>query len=82
MAYLDTKAAAKHCGVGKSTLEKLRLTGGGPRYFKPSRAVRYLAADLDAWMESRARNSTSDSGAGWNAVPDSIRVEIMSRYEG
>lgn len=57
---LDTEGAARHCGVSKSTLEKLRLTGGGPRYLKPSRSVRYRVADLDAWLESRAYRSTSE----------------------
>lgn len=57
---LDTEAAAIYCGVGKSTLEKLRLTGGGPTYLKPTRNVVYQVADLDRWLESRRRNSTSE----------------------
>lgn len=64
---LDTDAAATYCGVGKSTLEKLRLTGGGPTYLKPTRAVRYQVSDLEAWLDSRRRGSTtanlSDMGA-------------------
>lgn len=56
---LDTERAASYCGVGKSTLEKLRLTGGGPAYLKPTRSVVYQVSDLDAWIDSHRRTSTS-----------------------
>ena len=58
---LETPEAARYCGVGKSSLEKMRLTGGGPVYLKPSRRVVYQVSDLDAWLESRRRRSTSSS---------------------
>lgn len=57
---LDTEAAARYCGCGKSTLEKLRLTGKGPVYLKPSRAVVYQVSDLDAWLKARKFSSTSE----------------------
>lgn len=57
---LDTPAAAKYCGVGKSTLEKMRLVGGGPTYLKPTRSVVYQVSDLDAWLNSRRCGSTSE----------------------
>jgi len=56
---LETEPAATYCGVGKSTLEKMRLTGGGPTYLKPNRKVVYQVSDLDAWLNSRRRTSTS-----------------------
>lgn len=56
---LDTEGAALYCGVGKSTLEKLRLTGGGPTYLKPTRSVVYQVSDLDAWLDRARRRSTS-----------------------
>lgn len=56
---LDTEGAASYCGVGKSTLEKLRLTGGGPAYLKPTRSVVYQVSDLDAWIDRHRRTSTS-----------------------
>lgn len=59
---LDTEKAARYCGVGKSTLEKMRLTGGGPTYLKPTRTVVYQVSDLDAWLNSRRRRSTSEQG--------------------
>lgn len=57
---LTTKEAASYCRCGKSTLEKLRLTGGGPRYLKPTRSVVYQVADLDAWLDGRRFSSTSE----------------------
>jgi hypothetical protein len=45
-----------------STLEKLRLSGGGPIFIKRGRTVLYRQADLDAWLESLRRRSTSDDG--------------------
>ncbi|MFO1173383.1 MAG: helix-turn-helix domain-containing protein [Hyphomicrobiaceae bacterium] len=59
---LRTKEAAEYCGSSSSTFEKLRLSGGGPRYVKIGRRVVYDPADLDAWLESKRRRSTSDRG--------------------
>lgn len=59
---VDTGGAAKHVGSAKSTLNKLRVYGGGPRYIKIGRRVLYDIADLDAWMEQNKRSSTSDAG--------------------
>ncbi|TPN58641.1 helix-turn-helix domain-containing protein [Mesorhizobium sp. B1-1-9] len=56
---LRTDGAALHVGLSVSTLEKLRLTGDGPEYIKLGRAVVYKSSDLDAWMESNRRKSTS-----------------------
>jgi predicted DNA-binding transcriptional regulator AlpA len=60
--HLRTREAATHCGVSTSLLEKFRLTGGGPAYSKLGKAVVYDVADLDEWISSRKRTSTSDSG--------------------
>ena len=57
---LRTPEAANHLNVSKSFLEKLRLTGGGPRYAKLGKIVTYSAEDLDAWVEARTRTSTSE----------------------
>jgi len=60
--YLRTPQAAAYCGISVSTMEKLRLSGGGPLFLKRGRTVLYRQADLDAWMESLIRRSTSDRG--------------------
>jgi predicted DNA-binding transcriptional regulator AlpA len=57
---LATPEAAAYVGLGKSTLDKLRLTGGGPKFITLGRRVVYDVADLDAWAESRKRTSTSE----------------------
>lgn len=62
--FLSTREAAFYLGLSYRTLEKMRLTGDGPRFRKHGRYVRYHIADLDAWSEGRRKNSTSDAGEG------------------
>jgi predicted DNA-binding transcriptional regulator AlpA len=66
---LDTRGAAAYLGLRPATLESWRYTGGpaggGPPYIALGRRrIRYRRADLDAWLESRTRRSTSDPGPG------------------
>jgi excisionase family DNA binding protein len=56
---VNTTEAAKRTGLARSTLEKLRLTSGGPPYLKLGRVVRYRPADLDAWLQERVVLNTS-----------------------
>lgn len=64
---LDTPDAAKYLRLSPPTLERLRLTGGGPAFCKltpgPRGSVRYRKSDLDAWLASRLVRSTSDTGS-------------------
>lgn len=61
-------AAATYTGLAESTLNKLRLTVGGPRFLKiSSRRVAYDTADLDEWLASKRRSSTSDRGTAVTA---------------
>lgn len=57
---LRTKDAASYLGLSKSTLEKMRVTGGGPIYSALGRIVVYEVGDLDAYVEARKRRSTSE----------------------
>lgn len=58
--FLDTETAAKKLEhLSPRTLEKWRLTGDGPTYYKLGRKVAYREQDLEAWVESRRRSSTS-----------------------
>jgi predicted DNA-binding transcriptional regulator AlpA len=57
---LSTPEAASYCGSSASTFAKLRLYGGGPLYVKVGRRVVYDPADLDRWLASQRRASTSD----------------------
>ncbi|MDL2401569.1 helix-turn-helix transcriptional regulator [Rhizobium mayense] len=56
---LRTEDASNYTGLSASTLTKLRLTGGGPAYIKLGKSVVYDPADLDAWLSSKRRRSTS-----------------------
>lgn len=58
---LRAPAAAAFLGLSASTLAKMRLRGDGPPYSKAGqRVVVYDVADLDAWLASRKRRSTSE----------------------
>src|SRR5262249_36869574 len=56
-----TPAAANRLGLAESTLEKMRLTGRGPRFIRMGRVVRYDDDDLDAYIEAGRRISTSQN---------------------
>ena len=58
---LDVREAAMRLGLSKSTLDKMRCSGRGPRFIRATdRAVRYDPADLQAFADERRRRSTSD----------------------
>jgi predicted DNA-binding transcriptional regulator AlpA len=56
---LSTIEAAAHTGMGKGRLENLRVAGGGPKFMKLGRSVRYRVSDLDEWMDARLVENTS-----------------------
>ena len=57
---LNQYEAAKALGLSTRTLERLRLTGSGPRFAKLGRRVLYRPVDLEAWVASRLVASTSE----------------------
>jgi predicted DNA-binding transcriptional regulator AlpA len=61
---LTIEEAAAYVGLSTWTLDKLRSRGGGPPYIKLGRRVVYLIEDLNGWLATRRRTSTSDLGAG------------------
>jgi len=69
MKLRDTREASGylhgrgHPGVSAYRLKQLRTEGGGPRYRKVGRYVRYEESALDEWAEGRLsapRASTTD----------------------
>ena len=59
---LRPREAAAYTGLSESTLAKRRIYGKPPRFVSlGGRAVGYLRDDLDAWIESNLRTSTSDT---------------------
>lgn len=58
----DTKSAAEKMQLRPKTLENWRSRGFGPAFLKLGARVVYDDADLDAWIASRRRTSTSQQG--------------------
>ena len=57
---LDVRAAAAMLGLSKSTLDKMRCYGSGPRFIRATcRAVRYDPRDLRAFIDARRQNAES-----------------------
>lgn len=52
--------AAQFLGLSVRTLQQWRVTGGGPRFTKLGRAVRYAPGDLRAFVQARTRSHTSE----------------------
>lgn len=57
---LNTKSASALLGVSKSYLDKKRVAGGGPKFFKVGRRVLYDRRDLELWLAGRQYGSTSE----------------------
>jgi hypothetical protein len=56
----NVNQAADRLGVSVSYLNKLRLSGSGPRYVKMGARVLYDVSDLAAWLDAQKRSSTSE----------------------
>ena len=57
--FIDETRAADFLCQSVRTLQKWRVTGFGPKFYKPGRSVRYRRRDLREWAESRMRRNTS-----------------------
>ncbi len=60
---LKTEDAANFLGLAVSTLEKMRVYGGGPKFVKLGRSVRYRDSDLDDYLSHNAVYSTQQAKA-------------------
>ena len=58
----DTPAAADYLGCSPRTLEDKRYRGGGPKFLRCGRMIRYRKSDLDRFIDERfsEHNSTSE----------------------
>ena len=59
-AMLTTVQAAHYLGLAVSTLNKWRCHGGGPKFLKLGRAVRYRQSDLEMFVAERVLGSTNE----------------------
>jgi len=61
--YLREREVSQQYGFSMKTLQLWRWQGRGPAYCKVGASVRYLVADLDAFMEQgRVTRSASTGG--------------------
>lgn len=58
--YFKPKEAAEYLSSSASTLAKRRLYGGGPKFSRIGRAIRYAKSDLDQFMAANTIGSTSE----------------------
>ena len=59
--FLDSNTAASLMGLRKTTLAKLRVTGGGLVFVKAGRKVLYKKQDLVEWLDARRVNNTTEA---------------------
>lgn len=60
LPLLNEHRAAEIFGVSVRTLQRMRVRGDGPRYVKIGKRVLYREEDLEAYIESCTRQSTSE----------------------
>ena len=61
---LSTAPAAEYLNLKRSTLERYRVLGLGPRFVRVGvRKVGYDISDLDNWIDRRKAQSTSERPA-------------------
>ena len=59
--YLGQEEAAAYVGLSPRTLQRMRVTGEGPRYVKVRRRVVYDRFDLDDWAAKRKQRFTGET---------------------
>jgi hypothetical protein len=67
MQLLSQWDAARILRCSVRTMERMRLTGNGPRYIKTTRKVLYRECDLEAWLTARLTSSTSEASIAGRA---------------
>jgi len=70
--FVRTPEAAQLLDLSPRTLEKHRCDGTGPIYHKLGGRVVYSVADLQAWIDACARQSTSGPIASGLAAPQGV----------
>jgi|GEM_PF-935766 len=60
-AFTEAQVAERY-ELSQKTLQAWRMKGGGPAFIKMGKAIRYLAADLEAFEIANKCASTSNIG--------------------
>lgn len=66
---LDERSAAERMGIRGKTLANWRSLGGGPPFYKVGGRIVYDHAEIDAWLATKRRVSTSDPGPSTDPSP-------------
>lgn len=66
--YLTTEKLAEFLNISTQTLNKWRWEGKGPRFIKLGSRVVYDMADVEAYIASQVRSSTTSSGRDCHAA--------------
>ena len=61
-SLLTELEAARFLNIQVKTVQAWRYRGGGPKFIKLGRCVRYRRPDLEAFVSKQVRSSTSDRG--------------------
>lgn len=62
-ALLSSKTVAKRIDMSEPSLARMRCEGTGPAYLKLGRSVKYRWSDVEAWLQSQQRQSTSQGSS-------------------
>jgi predicted DNA-binding transcriptional regulator AlpA len=60
LRLVDERQAAGLLCQSVRTLQKWRVTGYGPPYYKIGRSVRYAREEIEAWILQRRQRHTSE----------------------
>lgn len=61
-SFIDEAQAADFLCQSVRTIQKWRVTGFGPEFYKNGRSIRYRRRDLLEWASTRRCSSTSQHG--------------------
>ena len=66
LRLLQQREVAELLHVSTRTLEKWRVSGSGPRFAKVGRGCLYRLEEIESWLDSRLRDSTSAESSDGN----------------
>jgi len=58
---LTQRQCAEALALSERTLERFRVSGGGPKFGRLGKSVRYRLSDVEVWLASRVVGSTSEA---------------------
>lgn len=77
------KETAARLKVSESFLAKKRVSGGGPKFTKVGRVVRYPESAINEYLAAQLRTSTSDTGtaASRGEKRQNVRADDRSKHK-